>query len=66
MNRIDVVLAHIAEDCEDIRQFIAGIDEAQFIQSKLVIKAVCMSLVNIGELVKSLPQEFCSAHDELP
>jgi uncharacterized protein with HEPN domain len=25
-----------------------------------------MSLINIGELVKSLPQDFCSAHDDLP
>ena len=29
-------------------------------------KAVCTSLINIGELVKALPQEFCEVNPQLP
>jgi uncharacterized protein with HEPN domain len=66
MNRIDSILDHIEEDCKDIVQFISGLDEQKFMQSKIVMKAVCMSLINIGELVKSLPEDFCTANDSLP
>jgi uncharacterized protein with HEPN domain len=66
MSKIDVILEHIEEDCKDIMQFIFGLDEKGFIRNKLVMKAVCMSLVNIGELVKALPEDFCAANDSLP
>jgi uncharacterized protein with HEPN domain len=41
-------------------------NETDFINNNMVKKAVCMSLINIGELVKSLPIDFCDKHSELP
>lgn len=66
MNRTDVILEHILKDCLDIQEFISGLTEDVFQQNKLVRNAVGMSLINIGELVKALPQEYRDAHPELP
>jgi uncharacterized protein with HEPN domain len=66
MSRIEMILDHIEEDCKDILQFISGLAEEKFMQNKLVMKAVCMSLINIGELVKSLPQDFCASYENIP
>lgn len=66
MSKIELILEHIEEDCNDILQFIDGMEEKQFIQNKLIMKAVCMSLINIGELVKALPQDFCDLHITVP
>lgn len=40
--------------------------EEAFKQDKLVRNAVGMSLINIGELVKALPQDFRESNDSLP
>ena len=32
----------------------------------MVRKAVCMSLINIGELVKTLPDDFREGYSEIP
>lgn len=53
-------------DCEDIQEFIDGMTEEAFQKDKLVRNAVGMSLINIGELVKAMPQEFRNEHQELP
>ena len=66
MSRIDNILSHIEEDCNDIIEFTNGITEEQFLGSKLVNKAVAMSLINIGELVKVLPAEFCDKYNAIP
>ncbi len=66
MKKIKMIFMHIKEDCLDIKQFIEGVDYNEFIENKLIKKAVCMSLLNIGELVKTLPNDFCEAHPQLP
>lgn len=66
MSRIDDILEHIIEDCQDIENFIKGISYEEFINNIMIQKAVAMSLINIGELVKSLPKDFCEANSELP
>lgn len=66
MKKIELILRHILEDCSDIQSFIADMNEVEFIENNMVKKAVCMSLINIGELVKSLPIDFCENHSELP
>ena len=66
MSRIDDILNHIQEDCEDIAEFIYGLTEEQFLSRKIVLKAVAMSLINIGELVKILPPEFCQKYNSIP
>lgn len=66
MNRIDAILEHILQDCLDIQEFISGMTEETFQENKLVRNAVGMSLINIGELVKVLPEEFRAENPELP
>jgi uncharacterized protein with HEPN domain len=66
MNRIETILKHILDDCFDIEQFIDGVSEAEFLRSSLIRKAVTMSLINIGELVKALPKEFYVEYPSIP
>jgi uncharacterized protein with HEPN domain len=66
MKKVKLILLHILEDCSDIQNFIAGMNETDFMNNNMVKKAVCMSLINIGELVKSLPMDFCEKYSELP
>lgn len=66
MKKVEIILSHIQEDCYDIKKFIRDVSKEQFLESVLIKKAVCMSLINIGELVKSLPKDFCEANPQLP
>lgn len=43
-----------------------GMELADFLQDERTARAVCMTLINIGELVKSLTLEFRDAHREIP
>ena len=60
------VLKHMLEDIVDIETFVEGIDFDSFVKDHLVRKAVCMSLINIGELTKSLSASFRADHKEIP
>ncbi len=60
------IINHIMEDIEDIKIFTEGIDYDTFVHSSIIRKSVCMSLINIGELVKSLPVDFKAKNKEIP
>ena len=62
MKRIKNIFEHIKEDCADIQTFIQGVSKDEFLNNTMLKKAICMSLINIGELVKALPQEFYEIH----
>jgi len=65
--RTQVVLEHMLEDSLDIEQFIKEIDSPEALSvNKLYRKAVIMSILNIGESVKNLPQEFKVLYSEIP
>jgi len=55
------------EDAQDAMRFA---DEAGsidvFSSDKMIYKAVVMSILNIGELTKHLPQEYKDEHNEIP
>jgi uncharacterized protein with HEPN domain len=61
------ILEHVLDDAQDAIKFA---DEAGcidvFSSNKMIYKAVIMSILNIGELVKHLPQEYKAAHTEIP
>lgn len=65
MVRIGVILDHIKTDCEDIFDFVNDMTLEDFINNKLVRNAVGMSLISIGELVKTLPTEYREGHPEI-
>jgi len=64
--RTRVVLQHILEDLQDIRIFIGELSQDQFRLNSLVKKAVVMSLVNIGELSRELPDSVKERHMHIP
>ena len=66
MKKIEIILLHIKQDASEIQDFIQGLDRESFVTNLLVRKAVCMSLINIGELVKTLPNEFRDNNPEIP
>jgi len=66
MKKTEIILRHIRQDALEILDFIKGFDEVGFIDNLIVRKAVCMSLINIGESVKTLPVEFRDKNSEIP
>ena len=59
--------------CENIlseigvaRDLLRGISEEDFLRDERTVRAVCMTLINIGELVKNLTSEWKDAHREIP
>ncbi|MCL2088658.1 MAG: DUF86 domain-containing protein [Oscillospiraceae bacterium] len=55
------------DDSIDIINFTAEIGNADaFAASRLYRKAIVMSILNIGELAKNLPQEFKSKYNDIP
>lgn len=63
--RVRSILLHIMDDLQDIRSFIAGMSQEAFSASPLVKKAVCMSLINIGELSRELPESLKDRHPDI-
>lgn len=64
--RTRVVLQHILEDLQDIHSFMGDLSQDQFRSNSLVKKAVVMSLMNIGELSRELPESIKERHVEIP
>ncbi len=48
------------------RDLLRGISEEDFLCDERTARAVCMTLINIGELVKNLTTEWKDAHREIP
>lgn len=48
------------------RDLLRGISEEDFLRDERTVRAVCMTLINIGELVKNLTSEWKDAHREIP
>ncbi len=54
-----MVHVHVVfEDIKDIISFTQDLDFNDFVSRTMVRKAVCMSLINIGELAKALSAAF--------
>ena len=47
-------------------QMLDGVELQAFLADERTKRAVCMTLINIGELVKNLSDEFRMAHDHIP
>jgi uncharacterized protein with HEPN domain len=53
-DRDKIILVKITEEAGVVAKLLHGIDEAVFLSNDEKIRAVCMTLVNIGELCWSL------------
>lgn len=64
----DVILQHILRYCEEAeathREY--GYSRVRFDQSVAYRNSLVMCILQIGELIKYLSDDFCSAHSEIP
>ena len=49
-----------------VSQMLDGFELQAFLADERTKRAVCMTLINIGELVKNLSDEFRMAHNHIP
>jgi len=67
MNQRDrTILVKIVEEAAALAQMLHGIDELAFLANDEKTRAACMTLINIGELVKNLDSDFRENHDLIP
>lgn len=66
MHRDKVFLLKILEDIKDIEAFSQDVSYDKFLSDKLIKKAVCMSLINIGESVKGLSKNIKAEYNSVP
>ncbi|MBS4055605.1 MAG: DUF86 domain-containing protein [Thermaerobacter sp.] len=64
--RAKAILSHILLDLIDIRAFTKEVTREQFDSSSLIKKAVCMSLINVGELSRELTDEVKARYPAIP
>jgi uncharacterized protein with HEPN domain len=67
MNKRDkTILTKITEEATALAQMIHGIDESAFLANEEKMRAVCMTLINVGELIKNLNGDFRQKHSQIP
>lgn len=66
MNRDEACLRAILREIASIPLIIRGYSKEKFLASDKTQKAVCMTLLNIGELVKSLSDEIKNKYKNVP
>lgn len=65
-NRDKAMLKKILSECEVVQDLLVGYGVGEFCAEERTKRAVCMTLVNIGELVKNLSSELTSTHRDIP
>ena len=67
MNKRDrIVLFKIVEEAAAVAQMLHGINESAFLANDEKKRATCMTLINIGELVKILTNDFRESYKQIP
>lgn len=65
-NRDRRILQKMYEETNIIPQLLAGADLEVFGTDEKIRRAVCMTLINIGELVKALSEEMRATNRHIP
>lgn len=66
-DKLESLLTHIHEDASDIIQMVTHVESFEcFLKNMPIRKAIIMSLLNIGEMVNRLPEEYVLAHRTIP
>ena len=60
------ILLHLLEDLQDIEHFLQNVSKEEFLANSMIKKAVCMSLLNIGEMSRELPEEITKKNQDIP
>ena len=61
-----IIITKIASETEFALKMIGNVPFSEFSQNEILKRAVCMTVINIGELVKSLSAEFRLSHNSIP
>lgn len=64
--RDNQIIIKVLAEIEVILSLIEGYTETSFCSDERTKRAVCMTLINIGELVKNLSDEFKMEYSEIP
>ena len=65
-NKVRSILEHMLEDAQDAMKFANEAGEIDvFSSNRMIYKAVVMSILNIGELTKHLPQDYKATRNEI-
>ena len=66
MNKRDkIILFKIVDEAAVLAQLLDSIDESAFLANEEKMRAACMTLINIGELVKNLNSEFRESNQQI-
>ena len=60
------ILLKIVEESDVLETIIHDLSVEQFLSSEDKMRATCMTLINIGELVKNLDMELRTKHNQVP
>ena len=60
------ILIRLCGEVRLVSQMLDGFELKTFLADERTKRAVCMTLINIGELVKNLSDEFRMAHNHIP
>ena len=65
-HRDKTILQKISSELNIALDMIKDISFADFDENEILKRAVCMTVINIGELVKALSEEFRISHTSVP
>ena len=66
ISRDKQILVKLVDETKLILQMVDGFDFKAFVADEKTKRAVCMTLINVGELVKNISDELKAAHREIP
>jgi uncharacterized protein with HEPN domain len=61
-----IILEKILSEAKMVDELLHGLDEPAFLADETKKRAVCMTLLNIGELVKNLDSGFRLQYENVP
>lgn len=65
-HRDEIVIKKIIEEIEIGISMLGTIELESFLQDEKLKRAIAMTVINIGELIKNVGQEVRNAHQEIP
>lgn len=65
-HRDKIVLQKVISEIEIGTELLGDATLPEFLDNELLKRAVCMTVINIGELIKNTSDELRSAHREVP
>lgn len=60
------VLEKVLEEMTIAQSLMSGYNMDSFLEDEMVKRAVCMTVINVGELIKNLDMDFRAANPEVP